>query len=266
MIHHKINAGSAFGRQTTLTALAALVSLGQVRAEDSPAPAAKTKVVLLTGANNHDWATTTPELERILEDSGNFEVDVVTDPEQLTEKTLAGYDVLLSNWNGFGKKKPAPWAEALKGAYAEFVRGGGGHVVVHAGSCSFYDWADYQAMGIATWKGGTGHKAVHEFEVRITDGTHPITRALEKFKTTDELWFRPFVQPDARVLAESFSKTTGNWEPTALVSDFGKGRCFTLLLGHDAKTMRSPGFRSLLLRGTAWAGRREPSAQPATPR
>lgn len=246
-------------RQPILLALATFMSVGLVRAEPPVAQAGKPKVVILTGANNHDWKTTTPVLKEILKASGRFTVDVVTEPEKLTKERLAGYEILLSNWNVFGKKKPAPWSEALKTAYADFVRGGGGHVVVHAGSSAFYDWPDYQAIGLATWKDGTGHGKPHEFEVRIADDTHPVTREMKNFKTTDELWYRPFVQKDAHVLAESFSSTTGNWEPTAMVGRFGKGRCFTLLLGHDTKTMQSDGFQSLLVRGTAWSLRQNPA-------
>ncbi|QBG48820.1 hypothetical protein EGM51_15950 [Verrucomicrobia bacterium S94] len=213
----------------------------------------KTKAVILTGANNHNWKKTTPVLEAVLEESGRFDVDVVTDPEKLTPAFLADYDVLLSNWNAFGKNKPASWSEELKKAYVDFVRNGGGHVAVHAGSSSFYDWEDYQKICLATWKGGTGHKKPHEFEVRIAKPDHPAVRGLENFTTTDELWFKPFVQPGVTVLAESFSQYTGNWEPAALAGEFGKGRCFTLLLGHDDWFINnSDGFKKLLVRGTAW--------------
>ncbi len=221
----------------------------------------KIQVLIMTGQNNHDWETTTPALKQILDEAGRFSVDVITDPEKLTAQGLAACDVLISNWNGYGGKKPQPWSDALKSAYVEFVRNGGGHVVIHAGSSSFYDWDDYQAICIATWKDGTGHKAIHEFDVRISDDSHPITRGMKKFKTTDELWFRPHVQLGAKVIAESFSKTTGKWEPTALVSQFGKGRCFTLLLGHDAKTMQSDGFKSLLTKGTEWAAAEQDGIQ-----
>jgi len=213
----------------------------------------KKKVIILTGANNHNWRETTPVLEQILEASGEFSVDTVSDPEKLTPDLLTNYDVLLSNWNSYGKQKPAPWSEELKAAYVEFVKNGGGHVSVHAGSSSFDKWDAYQAIGLAGWKGKTRHKAIHVFEVRISNSDHPITAGLEPFKTRDELWIHPYVQPEATILAESFSKTTENWESTALVGHYGEGRCFTLLLGHDAITMQSDGFKALLLRGIGWA-------------
>jgi type 1 glutamine amidotransferase len=215
--------------------------------------AGKANVVILTGANNHDWKATTPVLKTILEESGKFSVDVVTDPEQLTAEFLKNQDVLLSNWNAFGKTKPAPWSGELKSAYVEFVRNGGGHVVVHAGSSSYYDWDDYHAVCCATWKKGTGHKKPHEFEVRIRKPDHSAVQGVENFQTLDELWFKPHVHPDAAVLAEAYSRRTGNWEPTVLAGQFGKGRCYTLLLGHNASFMKNEGFRNLLIQGTEWA-------------
>ncbi len=220
------------------------------------ATAEVSRVLILTGANNHNWEATTPVLKEILEASGKLNVDVCYDPGKLTENDLNAYDVLLSNWNGFGKTKPVPWPECFRKAYIEFVRKGGGHVVVHAGSSSYYDWEEYHTICNATWKNGTGHKKMHEFEVRIPDKSHPVVMGIEDFRTIDELWYKPFVQPDTRILAESYSKTTGKWEPTAFISYFGEGRCFTLLLGHNDKAMKNAGFQALLKHGTAWvAGR-----------
>jgi len=41
---------------------------------------AKLKVLIVDGQNNHQWATTTPLLQRILEDTGRFTVDISTTP------------------------------------------------------------------------------------------------------------------------------------------------------------------------------------------
>ena len=212
------------------------------------------RIVILTGANNHDWKRSTEALEAILAEDGTFEVEVVTDPQKLiTPSFLEGVDVLLSNWNAFGKKPGAPWSSELKEVYAAYVRGGGGHVAMHAGSSSHYDWEDYQALGAANWGlGKTGHGPVHKFQVRKTVVSHPITAGWDAFETTDELWHLPAVHTNSVVLAESFSKVTGNWEPTAVVTTFGRGRCFTLLLGHSAGCMASDGFKNLLLHGLAW--------------
>lgn len=227
-------------------------------AAGSSVAAEKMKVVILTGSNNHNWQQTTPVLRNILVQSGKFKVDVVTEPEQLTQQALEKYDVLLSNWNNWRGKKskePAvPWSDELKKAYVEFIRNGGGHVMIHAGSSSFFDWKDYQQIACATWElGKTSHGPPREMDVHMTAEKHLITQGMENFKTTDELWVRPQVQPGVKVLAEAYSLITKDWEPSAMVNQFGKGRCFTLLLGHAGEHMRSAGFQTLLLRGTEWA-------------
>jgi type 1 glutamine amidotransferase len=38
-----------------------------------------------------------------------------------------------------------------------------------------------------------------------------------------------------------------------MVADYGKGRIFHTILGHDVKAMENEGFQTLLLRATEWA-------------
>ena len=215
------------------------------------------RVLLLSGQNNHDWRTTTPKLESILEASDKFTVDVTEHPETLTAATLKPYDVILSNWNLYGLKN-VDWPEATRAAYLDFVRSGKGHVAVHAGACSFYDWPAYHELTLAHWElNHTSHGPYHEFDVRVEPGGHPITAGLGRFRTTDELWNRAGLAPGAKAIASSFSSKetggTGQWEPSALVAPFGSGRTFTLLLGHDAAAMGREAFRLLITRGTEWA-------------
>ncbi|WP_160168089.1 ThuA domain-containing protein [Rhodopirellula sallentina] len=217
------------------------------------------RVLLLTGQNNHNWRATTPQLQSILEEGG-FSVDIEYHPERLTSRRLQNVDVILSNWNTYGGSRPpnAAWSETLKHTYLSFVRQGGGHVVVHAGSSSFPDWTPYHEMTLATWKvGQTGHGPQHDFRVRIDASDHPITRGMKDFTIHDELWHRTAVQKDSTILASAFSspehRGTGQIEPIALAHNYGEGRSFTLLLGHAAEQMSTPGFKTFLIRGTAWA-------------
>lgn len=224
----------------------------------------KVRVLLLSGQNNHEWKETTPKIRSLLTATGRFTVAVTEHPERLDEKSLELYDVIVSNWNNWDQTergtKPAAWPEAAAAAYVNFVRGGKGHVVVHAGSSSFPDWQEYRKLSLAAWKlGQTSHGPEdREFQVRIDATDHPVTAGLPGFETRDELWNKPLVSEDATVLASAFSskdrKDTGNYEPVALAGRFGQGRCFTLLLGHDARAMENPGFAALLVRGTEWAG------------
>jgi uncharacterized protein len=222
--------------------LAALVVNG-----DAWAAEAQLRVLILSGENNHDWRETTPKLKSILTGSGRFAVDVTEHPEQCDTQTFLRYDALLSNWNAFGNPAATNWPAATRAALVDFVRRGKGFIVVHAGGSSFYDWPEYQQLAGAWWKmGQTSHGSPHEFTVKPTVA-HPITRGMKPFKTTDELWVQPGVGSLSRVLA------IGDDQPVAFVLEFGNGRGFTLLLGHSAAFMDTPGFQSLLLRGAEWA-------------
>ena len=99
--------------------------------------------LVLSGQNNHDWTQTTPVIQQILDQTGRFQVDVTKRPDQLTDEMLSNYDVLISNWNTFGKgARVKQLPDATQQAYLRFVDQGKGHVVVHAGSSSFPDWTE----------------------------------------------------------------------------------------------------------------------------
>lgn len=70
-------------KRLSLLALALLAGVGL----GSPAPAAdpsleKIKVLIVDGQNNHDWRSTTPQMKKVLEESGRFIVDVATTPNK----------------------------------------------------------------------------------------------------------------------------------------------------------------------------------------
>jgi type 1 glutamine amidotransferase len=252
-----------------LASLLAALGLAACRAPE-PGPV---RVLLLSGQNNHDWRSTTPKLRAILEAGGGIQVDVIEDPGLLTPRSLEPYDVILSNWNAFGREAAASaWPEPVRRAYLEFVRGGKGHVVVHAGSSSFPGWEDYARLTLAAWKDGqTSHGPRHGFPVRIDRPRHPVTSGLAPFVIADELWNKPGVPEGAEVLASSYSapdkEGTGAWEPAVLAGRFGRGRSLTILLGHDAAAMDNPGFQVLLRRGVEWAatGRVTPPVETVRP-
>jgi type 1 glutamine amidotransferase len=224
-----------------------------VRAQAQP----PLRVLIFSGQNNHNWRETTPALKNILTNSDRFAVEVTEHPERCTAATFAQCDCILSNWNTYGRGEVKEWPEPMRKDFLEFVRNGHGFVVVHAGGTMFANWPEFHKLIGATWGKGTGHGAAHAFEVKFSDAEHPITRGLSSFTTTDELWHRMVAQPEKKVLATAFSARdrggSGQDEPVAMVTQFGKGRCFNLVLGHNAKTMDNSGFQTLLLRGTEWA-------------
>jgi len=218
--------------------------------------AAPLRVLLLSGSNNHDWKTTTPMLVKVLEGSGAFTVKVTENPASCSSDTLKDCDVVVSNWNNFPSQERA-WGPAFEKALLDFVKAGKGFVVVHAASACLPTWKEFQQLVGATWGKKTGHGDYHKFPVTAVEPEHPVTRGLKGFTIVDELWHRMPKQPSAQVLCRAWSapeqRGTGANEPVVFANQFGQGRCFNLVLGHDVAAMENVGWRLLMLRGTQWA-------------
>ncbi|MHC4131729.1 MAG: ThuA domain-containing protein [Planctomycetota bacterium] len=219
-------------------------------------PHRQLKLLILNGLNNHPWEQTTSALEKLYRESGRFDVVITNDPSTLTAEKLSGFDVVVSNWTNYPSEERV-WGERAEKALMDFVRDGKGFVVFHAASSCFHTWEDYQKLVGATWGKNTGHGNMHSFKVTIEDGNHPIMDGIKRFRIHDELWHRMEVQPDAHILCRAYSSPehdgTGDDEPIAFTTSFGKGRGFNLVLGHDTNAMDNPYWKLLMLRGTEWA-------------
>jgi len=219
------------------------------------------RVLLLSGSNNHNWRKTTPCLAKILDPNDGFRVRVTEKPRACTAEDFAVCDVIVSNWNAWGHTGPAAtWPEATREAFLDFIKRGGGHVTVHAGGSSLYDWPEYHRIA-AAWGKKTSHGPLHTFQVNIVDPNHALVRGLTSFAIHDELWNQPQFPPDSHILMTAHSakeyKGTGKAEPVLGVCQYGRGRCVNLMLGHDVKAMQNPGFEALLRRSCRWAAKRD---------
>ena len=58
------------------------------------------RALILTGRNNHDWRASTPYLEKLLVDTGRFDVRVCEEPTGITPETLSPYDVIVVDYGG----------------------------------------------------------------------------------------------------------------------------------------------------------------------
>src|SRR5262245_44382399 len=189
-------------RKTILT-LAALAVIGAAPHAQSKGPI---RVMLLDGANNHDWKATSPVIVRILDEAGIFKTTRVTvDNAELStfKPDWSQYDVVVLNYNT-GITGDAPeWLPETKQSFEKFVSGGGGLVSVHAADNGFGKWPEFNEMiGVGGWgnrdeksgplwyfkndklvkdeapgKAGT-HAARLQFQVTVRSASHPIVSGL----------------------------------------------------------------------------------------
>jgi uncharacterized protein len=238
-------------------------------AQTPPAKPAKLQVLLISGQNPHDWLTVNPLLRKALEDTGRFEVRIVEEFRGAGAETLAPYDVVVTNYADW-KKSGLRWGPRAESALLDFVRGGKGLVVYHFGAAAFDGWTEFEKLCGGNWRPGAGqHSAPHDFTITVRDANHPAMRGLPaKFaQTQDELYANLKWRPAGsyHVLATAWDDYSlyknpsqpvsgpGKDEPVIWTVDYGKGRVYANVLGHDGPAVQTPAFLATFPRGVQWA-------------
>ena len=223
------------------------------------------KALILTGYHHpgHDWRQLTAALIQTLEQDPRMQVDVTEQIEDLATPKIAGYDLLVMNYNNWDRPG---LSEAAKDGFVRYLRSGGGLALIHFANGAFNytlpnresEWKEYRTHIVRrAWMHDlpSAHDAFGPFHVDVTAVKDPITAGLQPFDTTDELYFKQVGEDPIVPLVTARSKTTGQDEPLAWSYAYGKGRIFQTLLGHDGPAVRSAG--ALIRRGAVWAARRD---------
>lgn len=277
----------------TLLASAGIAVLLSGTAACQPGDAPTIRIMLLTGQSSiyHDWQKSSPVIERILDETGLFDVDVVVTPatgEPVDDfsPSWSDYDAVVMDYDG------DEWSDSTKASFDAYLSSGGGLVLIHAADNAFPDWADFQRMaGVSGWRGrdessgsmlrwregqqvrdqgpGTAqHPPQHDFKITSRAPDHPVMRGLPPVwvQANDELYSQmrgPGI--DVTILATAradppLPNATSEHEPMLMAVGYGDGRVFHTTLGHvsprdelPVATMSSVGFIVTLQRGTEWA-------------
>ena len=215
------------------------------------------RILILSGSNNHEWKQTTNQLESIYSEADMFSYEVTDLPDTLSSSDFEFFDVIVSNWNSW-PENDLRWPQEAEEALSDFIKDGGGFVTFHASSSALYAWPEFKKFTTAAWVMDiTGHGHVSATQVNIPYHEHAITNGMADFFIQDELWVNAEENTNFKILGTATNNdlsARGTEDQAAImVMDYGKGRIFHTILGHDARTMRNRGFRTLMLRGTEWA-------------
>lgn len=250
--------------------LATLLVLSTGLLAQAPAPTSgKIRTLLISGQNPHDWRSVNPLLRKALEDTGRFEVRITEEFRGAGPETLAAYDLVVLNYADWGKPG-LRFGDRADNALLEFVKSGKGLVLYHFSAAAFTGWTEFEKLSGGNWRPGAGqHSAAHDFTVEITDANHPITRGLpaKMPQPHDELYANLKWQPagSVHILATAWDDHSlyknppqpitgaGKAEPMLWTVEYGKGRIFGDMLGHDGPAVQTPTFLATFMRGSEWA-------------
>jgi type 1 glutamine amidotransferase len=215
--------------------------------------------VLLGGAGPGDEAMTNmyrpqAEADRALIAAGSPRVKALSTLEWPTEEHFATADVVVLY------QHPKCWSDArhLQQIEAFLNRGGGlvlSHYVLWHASAALAD-----LLGLAKGKDSQyKHKVI---TLKLPEPRHPIMHGLpDTFTLADEcFWNLQGDRSRVTVLATSDEVVGDKFsaEPVIWAYERGKGRVVASTLGHFDWTFDDPFFRTILLRGIAWAAGESP--------
>ena len=242
-------------RSTFLALIATVLSLATTIAAASAGETQNGKplrVLILSGHGHHDEKRTTPFLKKMYDQSGRFSVDVTGEPAKMDSAMLAKYDVVVDNEAG------PRWGPVAEKALLDFLAAGKGFVVIHGASAGCPGWAEFEDLCGESARPGSGHGEYYQYEVKIVDRGHPITKGLDHYTSNvEEIYHNKLRRPTTHVLATAFSRPdkrgTGKDEPVLIVTRHGRGRVFHNVMGNTTSAMDNPYWKALTLRGTEWA-------------
>lgn len=248
------------------------------------------QVLIISGQNSyeHDWTGVNNVLRKQLQDTGRFDVRVTEDFDHGTLAQLKKYDVVLLNyssrWN-YADAQQHLWSPGAFQALYDYVAQGGGLVAYHSSFTWGREIPEYRRLVGAVMQPGFSRRAPQDaFMFEISDREHPITQGLRRFHWTmnEDMYTNMVFAPDAKVQVLAVAhdarkayeperagpkyppaaytpdklaqmKGIDDRHPQMWVHSYGRGRVFSITLGHGPDTLMFDGVRTLMARGTEWA-------------
>lgn len=232
-----------------------MVTLSQCKSGKSVSGQSSSSIrtLIVGGGSSHDFDKWYKQADSVTLSKDNFATVKYTSDISTVINMLPGTDVLYLTNN-------QPMTDPnLRQAIFDFVGRGKGLVLAHA--ATWYNWKDWPEYNNRLVGGGTrGHERYGNFDVKITNTRHPITRNISEtaFNIKDELYRMNTDSTGAgiEVLATATVPNTTTTYPLLWVTKSEKGRIVCLTLGHDAEAHDKQVYQELLKNAVKWAARK----------
>lgn len=204
-------------------------------------------ILIVGGGSHHDFDRWFNQEDSAILTQEGAVVDYTDEPSAILPQ-LSELDILyLSN------NQPLPDPN-LRRAIFDFVEAGGGLLLVHP--AVWYNWEDWPEYNRDLVGGGSrSHPPYGEFEVTVTEPTHPVVAKVPgQFSIIDEL-YRFEIDPegnDIHVLATGTEEESGKEYPVVWTATYGEGRIVGITLGHDEESHGHPAYRTILKNSMNW--------------
>ncbi|HTF88319.1 MAG TPA: PVC-type heme-binding CxxCH protein, partial [Planctomycetota bacterium] len=167
-----------------------------------------------------------------------------------TSEQLARTDVLVL-YAAEGGSIHGPDREHLE----SYLARGGGIVAIHDSVCGD-DPQWFKTVIGGAWEHGHAKWATGTTDLYVRDFDHPITKGVANWRFEDELYTELHMMPEAHVLMAGFQDVF-NITPQMWTYEKEKYRAFVAIQGHYRKSFEHDAWRTMLLRGIAWSGKRD---------
>jgi type 1 glutamine amidotransferase len=212
------------------------------------------------GRASHQWETELRTDFRLVNPRGGQPMNSGFQPQGLRDFDAI---VIVSATGDWGLD------DGQKAALLDFVRAGGGLVVMHGGLDANHGWKDYIDMvggEFAAHPFNTGTWPLFPFPLVTENPDTPMTSSLpRRFVKQDEIYVvRNFSRADAEVLVsvdkEALDmRAAAPWLPpdhdipVAWIKKYGKGRVFASSFGHASEAFDDPEVARMYTEAIKWA-------------
>jgi type 1 glutamine amidotransferase len=221
-------------------------------ADSGSAPASKPKALLLARRDKfHAFEDplgtryAAPWLQAL-----GLDLTLTDDRSVLSHERLQRYDLLalllMPQWE---VEAPPEALVAQAQAVAGFANGGGGILALH-GATVVPQPESYGAYIDTLGARFRSHPPYQEFLVQIPNPDHPVTRGLQDFRISDELYLHHALASDAEVLAAVMWQESS--QPLVWTRRPGRGAVLSIALGHDQASWDHPSFKHIVVEGARW--------------